>query len=500
MSSSDLVLRNSHAPTAKIIGIQFSMLSDEEKKKSSVAKIYVKDMYSGNKPVTNSLADIRMGVQEAGMICPTDHLDYINTPGYCGHIELARPVFYIQFLKDIMKWLHCVCFKCSKLLISKSKRKNYLKLDKQQRWKQVSEDCKNIRRCGEDSEDGCGCPQPTKIRKEGFAVIIAEWTTKTGSGEDKETKTMSIKLTPEMVYQQFKRISDDDVDFAGFDRLFARPESMICHTYLVPPPAIRPSVKHDAQQRSEDDLTHILLNILKINNVLQEKIAANAAANIIDEYTTVLQYFVAGLVDNKLPGVAALTNRSTRPLKSIKDRLNAKTGRMRGNLMAKRVDYSARSVITGEPNLSIVELGVPMAIAKNITKPVVVNARNRAFLTTLVRNGPDVHPGAKILKRREIDQPITLRYMERDTIVLNDGDIVHRHMMNGDYVLFNRQPTLHRMSMQGLRVRVMTEGNTFRFNVGIARPFNADFDKDSYAFFVNFLQEKKCRIRPLKIH
>lgn len=474
MSSNELILKNEEIPLAKIIGIQYTLLTDEEKLRSSVANIFVREMYRENKPVTNSLADIRMGTQDPGIICPTDNLDYINTPGYNGHIELARPVFYFQYLDDIKHWLHCVCFKCSKLLISKTKHKNLLNENPVKRWGMVVSECEKIKRCGQDTDDGCGYLKPTKIKTEGFATILLEWNTKSNTNTDKES--YSIKVTPEIAHNIFKRISDEDVDFAGFNHVFSRPESMICHIYLVPPPAIRPSVKHDSQQRSEDDLTHILLNIIKTNNSLLERINENAQANVIEQWTFVLQYFIASLVDNKLSGIAS--NRSNRPFKSIKDRINAKTGRMRSNLMAKRVDFSARSVITGEPNLSIEEVGVPLSIAKNITKPVVVNSRNKKFLTELVRNGPDIYPGAKILKRKNSERPMTLRYIDRESIVLNDGDVVHRHLMNGDYFLFNRQPTLHRMSMQGVRVRVMYSGNTFRFNVGIAKPFNADYDGD----------------------
>ena len=91
-----------------------------------------------------------------------------------------------------------------------------------------------------------------------------------------------------------------------------------------------------------------------------------APANVIEDWSTMLQYYIATQVDNKIPGVAAVAQRSGRPLKSIKERLNGKTGRVRGNLMGKRVDYSARSVITADPNISIRELGVPLKIAKNI--------------------------------------------------------------------------------------------------------------------------------------
>lgn len=459
--------------SSKIIGIQFSILSPEEIRKGSVAEITSKEAYINNKPVINGLFDPRMGVLEPGLICPTDGLDYMQTPGYFGHIELARPVFYIQYLSTIQKVLRCVCFQCSKLLISKEKYKQALKMQNQHRWKYVFELCKGIKRCGEDTEDGCGCLQPKKIKKEGMSSLFAEWANTSSEGEE----NIVIPLTPELVLKIFKRISDEDVTFMGFSPIFSRPDWMICQVLAVPPPAVRPSVKHDAQQRSEDDLTHILVNIVKSNKTLLEKMQNNAPENIINDWSVVLQYHIASMVDNKLPGASPAAQRSGRPFKSIKDRLNGKGGRMRGNLMAKRVDFSARSVITADPNISIRELGIPMKIAKNITKPVVVNRVNKAFLTQLVQNGPDDWPGAKILERKN-GQNITLRYLDRKSIVLEDGDIVHRHMMDGDAILFNRQPTLHRMSMMCHIAKIMKRGDTFRMNVADTKPYNADFDGD----------------------
>jgi len=457
---------------SKIIGIQFSILSPDEIRKGSVAEITSRDTYINNKPVIGGLFDPRMGVLEPGLICPTDGLDYMQTPGYFGHIELARPVFYIQYLSTIQKLLRCVCFKCSKLLISKEKYKQALKITGDARWKYVFSLASKMKRCGEDTEDGCGCLQPNKIRKEGLATIFAEWKNESEDGEN-----IVIKLVPEMVLKIFKRISDEDVSFMGFSPIWSRPDWMVCQVMAVPPPAVRPSVKHDAQQRSEDDLSHILVNIIKTNKTLQEKIQNNSPANVIDDWTTVLQYYVATQVDNKIPGVASVAQRSGRPLKSIKDRLNGKGGRMRGNLMAKRVDFSARSVITADPNISIRDLGIPMKIAKNITKPVVVNKINKAFLTKLVLNGPDEWPGAKILEKKN-GESITLRYVDRKSIVLEEGDIVHRHMMDGDPILFNRQPTLHRMSMMCHIAKIMKRGDTFRMNVADTKPYNADFDGD----------------------
>jgi DNA-directed RNA polymerase II subunit RPB1 len=484
---------------SKIIGIQFSILSPYEIQKGSVVEITSRDTHINNKPVLGGLFDPRMGVLDPGMICPTDGLDYVQTPGYFGHINLSRPVYYIQYLSTIMKICRCVCIKCSKLLIDKEKYNYLLKSNAETRWNKVFSLASKKHRCGEDSQNGCGCLQP-KIRKEGLATIIAEWNDKEEEFNNydfkKEDTKMTMKIIPEMMLKIFKKISDEDVNFMGFSPIWSRPEWMICQVLAVPPPQVRPSIKHDAQQRSEDDLTHIIINIIKANKMLQEKIEQNSASNVIDDWTTVLQYYIATLVDNKIPGVAAVAQRSGRPLKAIKERLNGKSGRVRGNLMGKRVDFSARSVITPDPNLSISQLGVPLKVAKNLTKPVVVTSKNINYLRKLILNGPDEHPGAKIYERKNGDC-ISLRYVDRDSINLELGDIVHRHMLDGDAILFNRQPTLHRMSMMCHIAKIMYKGDTFRMNVADTKPYNADFDGDEMNLHMPQDDESEIELKTL---
>ena len=459
-------------PVSKIVGVQFSMLSPDEIRKASVVEVTSKETYMNGKPVAGGLFDVRMGVLEPGLICRTDGYTYIDTPGYFGHIELARPVFHIQHLKEIMKIMKCVCFKCSRLLLNKDLHKHVLNMSPDERWSYVYREASKIKNCGESSDDGCGHKHMTKIKQEGMANIWAIWEKMGEAGEDKK-----IKISPEIALKIFKRISDDDVSFMGFSPVWSRPEWMICEVLAVAPPAVRPSVKHDAQQRSEDDLTHIYHNIIKYNNDLRDKIANNVASNMIERVQEFLQYYIAMIVNNKAKGAEPLAQRSGRPFNCIMGRLNSKNGRIRGNLMGKRVDFSARSVITGDPNLSIRQLGVPMKIAKNITKPIKVNDKNRDFLMKLVQNGPDTYPGAKILEKKNGENTY-LRYVDRLSIRLENGDTVHRHMMDGDAVLFNRQPSLHRMSMMCHIVKVMKKGDTFRMNVGCTKPYNADFDGD----------------------
>ena len=197
---------------SKIIGVQFSILSPDEIRRNSVVEVTSRDTYINNKPVIGGLFDPRMGVLEPGSVCPTDGLTYIETPGYFGHIELARPVFFVHHIKEIMKICKSVCFKCSKLRINKEQHKHILDKDADVRWTYVSELASKIKRCGEVTDDGCGCKQPDKIKLEGMSTIIASWTSML-SNADGADKTVDSKLSPESILKFFKIISDDDINF-----------------------------------------------------------------------------------------------------------------------------------------------------------------------------------------------------------------------------------------------------------------------------------------------
>ena len=205
-----------------------------------------------------------MGIVEPGLLCPTDGLDYIQTPGYFGHIKLARPVFYIQYLNIVVKILRCVCIKCSKVLVDKHKFDYLNELTPEQRWTKVFQLASKVKKCGDQNHNGCGCKQPAKIKREGLATIIAEWDSIDGIEAD-EPEKKTLTMSAELVQKLLKRMSDDDVSFLGFSPTFSRPDWMVCSVLAVPPPQMRPPVKHDASQRSEDDLTHILVTIIKTN-------------------------------------------------------------------------------------------------------------------------------------------------------------------------------------------------------------------------------------------
>lgn len=466
-----------------VVGVQFSIFSQKEIEDRSVVEVTSQATYEGSEPKIGGLFDARMGVLDNGKKCLSCGQTNHGCPGHFGHFRLSRPVFYIQFLSTVQNVLRCVCIRCGKLKIDKSLHENLTKRKGEARWKEVLKLCQPILRCGQEAEDGCAAIQPFKIERKGIATLIAHFDTDVVVDKSlalgtkapaKEIKEVVLEV--ETVHRLFRRISDEDVDFMGLSRHWCRPDWMICTVLPIPPPQVRPSVVQDNNTRSEDDLTHKLSEIIKSDHVLQKKIEDGASDEVIAEYTNVLQYHIATLVDNQIPGVAPSAQRSGRPLKSIQQRIGSKEGRIRYNIQGKRVEFSARSVITPDPNISIEELGVPMEIAMNLTFPERVTKFNKTKLYKFIQNGVDKWPGAKTIVRKD-GRMIGLKHMNTNEIVLYNGDVVNRHLIDGDIVLFNRQPTLHKMSMMGHRVKVLPY-KTFRLNVLVTRPYNADFDGD----------------------
>jgi DNA-directed RNA polymerase II subunit RPB1 len=469
--------------TEQIVSVQFGVMNPEEILRRSVCEVTSAATADGK---MGGLFDPRMGVLENGKVCRSCGQTNHHCPGHFGHLVLARPMYHTQFFKLLMKILRTVCWKCSKLLIDKQHNARILKLKGQARWEAALKACSGITRCGEDIEDGCGARQPTKYHDETVHRIVGDWkevpvvegvAAPEGAEIDGDKMTFHMPFEPEYIHRLLRRITDEDVEFLGFSRHWCRPDWMVCTVLPIPPPQVRPSVMQDNNQKAEDDLTSKLVDIIKVNTLLRNTIAGEKPKKqTIDDWTNVLQFHVATLVDNNIPGISPAAQRSGRVLKSLQQRLGSKDGRIRSNLQGKRVEFSARSVITPDPNISVKELGVPMKIAVNLTYPEQVTAFNIGKLYKLIQNGPDVWPGAKTIQRKG-GRTISLKHVNAHTIELNYGDIVHRHLMDGDVVLFNRQPSLHRMSMMAHIARILPY-NTFRLNVFVTAPYNADFDGD----------------------
>ena len=457
--------------TKDVSGLQFSIMSPDEIRKQSVVEVTKHETYDKDIPVVKGLFDIRMGTTDMGKVCNTCGLDNLECPGHFGHIELAKPVFNYHFIDITQKILKCVCFRCGKLKINKESNiiKDLKTKSNKKRWTDIYELSSNITRCGEENDDGCGCIQPTRYKLDGINGIQSVW-------KDLDIPVSETYLSAEYVKSLFEKISDEDCNLLGFSSNWCRPEWLICSVFPVPPPAMRPTVKQGDSQRMDDDLTHKLSEIVKYNNTLKNKINSFARKEIIDDWYKMVVYHIITFIDNEQQGISQATHRSGRPIKAIRQRLKGKEGRLRSNLMGKRVDFSARSVITPDPNIDLDQLGVPIKIALNLTFPEIVNTFNIEDLKSYIKNGPDVWPGAKSIIKRDGNR-YTINDNNKNDIVLEIGDKINRHIVDNDYVLFNRQPSLHKMSMMGHRVKVM-KGDTFRLNVSATSPYNADFDGD----------------------
>lgn len=468
--------------------IQFGIFSPEMIKDGSVCEIFLPDTYDGLEPKNNGVLDARMGILDRGKLCPTDMLDQESCPGYFGSVELAQKMYNIIYIPYLQKIMRCVCYRCGNVLINKSSPDVLKALGKKTgkaRFKTIYDLSTKVKRC--EHNDGCMTMQPNRYSKittekmkdkESPLKIFADFP----DSVVKDTGMARQQLiTPEMCYRIFRSISDEDVEFIGFNPKYSRPEWMLFSTIPVPPPAIRPSVRQDNNTRAEDDLTYALSHIVKYNKTLQDKMTADSVKTVMDSQEGLLQFTVFAYVDNNIPKIGKFNHRSSRrPLKSIKQRQSGKEGHMRGNIMGKRVDYSARSVISVNPNIKIDQFGVPLVIAMNLTMPEKVNDYNIKRLYQLVRNGPSKYPGAKSIMKLQPDGTyleFRLKYVDTATITLEKGDIVNRHLQDGDPALFNRQPSLHRMSMLCHYIKVV-KSNTLQLNLLVCKPYNADFDGD----------------------
>ena len=473
----------------RIKEIRFGLISPKEYRKMSVTRVITADTYDDDGfPIEMGLMDPRMGVIDPGLRCKTCGGRAGECPGHFGHVELIAPVIHVGFAKLIRKILRGTCRECSALLLDSNQKKKYL------------EQIRTMRKMGQPIEDitnevfkearkpktcmYCGAKQlDIKVEKPSTYVE------KMGDHDH--------KLMPSDIRVRLEKISNEDIEVIGMDPNNARPEWVILTVLPVPPVTMRPSITLESGQRSEDDLTHKLVDIIRINQRFQENREAGAPQLIIEDLWELLQYHVTTFMDNAVSGVPPARHRSGRPLKTLSQRLKGKEGRFRGSLSGKRVNFSARTVISPDPNLSVSEVGVPLSIAMEMTIPVNVTTRNIEEVREYIRRGPENHPGANYIERSDRRRiKITESNCEEMAEAIEVGWKIDRQLKNGDIVLFNRQPSLHRMSIMAHNVKVLPH-KTFRLNPAVCPPYNADFDGDEMNMHV--LQTEEARAEAMML-
>ncbi len=456
----------------RIERIEFGLLSPQMIRKMSVVEVTNETYYEEAYMQSGTVLDPRFGAPEPGSYCPICGNDRDHCPGHFGHIELALPVINVLFAEHIYNILRGVCHSCGRIKIEPEKIPKYIEKAKFLKEKMPDKYFTFVKQVIKEAYSKPVCPHC------GAKNIKIRW--EKPYKYYKETETGEVELSPSEIRELFERIPDDDLILYGFDKDAARPEWMILTVLPVPPLTVRPSIQLETGERSEDDLTHKLADIVKINNKIKRDKAAGSVAMALKNDYDVLQLHVATYMNNELPGIPPSTHRGTRRLKTLAQRLSGKEGRFRNNLIGRRVDFSARTVISPDSNLNINEVGVPVEIAKKLTVRTIVTPYNIEELRQYVRNGPDKHPGANyVIKTSKGGIRLYLKYANREFVAnnLEVGDIVERHLMDGDIVLFNRQPSLHRMSIMAHIAKILPY-RTFRLHLTVCPPYNADFDGD----------------------
>ena len=455
--------------TKRIESISFGVYSPKEILKQSVVKVITPEIYDKyGFPVEGGLMDMRMGVIEPGLSCKTCGQSYKNCEGHFGHLELARPILNVNFIDEISLCLQTTCQDCHRVLVPEDKipvmtkeiqdAKKRLGIEKFIKYySKFISPIKKVKTCPH-----CEAKQE-EIKLDKSSVFVFS------QGEKKRLLTTEIRF-------RFENIPETDLALLRLGNM--RPEWMLLTALPIPPVSMRSTITLQSGQRSEDDLTHKLTDVVRTNQRLHEHLLVGVPEAIIEDVWDLLQYHISTYMDNTITGLPPARHRNGDTLKSIAERIKGKKGIIRNNLIGKRVNYSARTVISPDPRLKLNEVGVPISVAKKLTVPEHVTEENLDTLKELVANGPDVYPGANYLitstglKKSIVPDLIDVLLEE-----IEPGYVVERHLLDGDSVVFNRQPSLHKLSMMGHVVKVLPI-KTFAINPGVCKPYNADFDGD----------------------
>ncbi|MFA4917166.1 MAG: DNA-directed RNA polymerase subunit A' [Syntrophales bacterium] len=466
----------------QVKAIVFGVLSPKMIVKMASAKIVTPELYDKEGyPVDGGLMDVRLGVIDPGLNCKTCGSKLKECIGHFGFIELARPILHIKFVDIIVTLLKCTCRDCGKILIPKQKMDVALQqlvvaeeeaglAGRREQIREIIASLKTINKCPH-----CKAKQ-FKITLEKPSTVI-----------ENEKRLTSIEIRARM-----EKISDEDCAVFGINPLFMRPEWAVLTVLPIPPVTMRPSITLESGERSEDDLTHKLGDIVRINQRLFENINAGAPEIIVEDLWDLLQYHITTFFDNEVAQLPPARHRSGQPLKTLTSRIKSKEGRIRHNLAGKRTNFCARTVISPDPMIGLHEVGVPFVVAMKLTVPEVVQTWNMEYLKKFVQRGPKEYPGANYIvrpdgRRKKITDEMKEQLLEE----LQPGYYVERHLLDGDVAIFNRQPSLHRMSMMCHRVRVLPN-KTFRLNPAVCVPYNADFDGDEMNLHIPQTEEARA--------
>ncbi|TDZ24948.1 DNA-directed RNA polymerase III subunit rpc1 [Colletotrichum orbiculare MAFF 240422] len=505
-------------------GIKFGIQSNQDIANQAVLEVsdrLLYDIENNRAPYQHGPLDPRLGTSSKTGKCATCHEALQNCTGHFGHVRLPLPAFHIGYLRFVMMILQDICKDCGKVLLTETERRAFLKelrrplldnLRRSQICKRINEQCRKVKNCmycgsvqGQIRKVGVlklahdkfvhynkstsakKVPPESKIR---FDESFAE--ARKNNGElDKHLRKAMEDMNPLRVLNLFKLISPTDCELLGLNPAEGRPEMFVWQFLPAPPVCIRPSVAQD-NASNEDDITTKLADIVWVSGMIRSALQKGSPVQTIMEQWEYLQLQVAMYVNSDVPGLQQPG--FGKAVRGFCQRLKGKQGRFRGNLSGKRVDFSGRTVISPDPNLGIDQVAVPQLVAKNLTYPERVSDYNIKKLKECVRNGPSIWPGAQqVIKNDDGGYKISLKFGNRNQVAqdLQVGDVVERHLEDDDIVLFNRQPSLHKLSIMSHLVKVRP-WRTFRLNECVCGPYNADFDGDEMNLHVPQTEEARA--------
>jgi DNA-directed RNA polymerase beta' subunit len=484
--------------------ITFGIYSPDEIRAISVCQVD-----NTKKTDYGSVYDPRMGTSLTSVICETCNEDACWCPGHFGHIELHEPIIHPLYYRNVLNLLSCVCFRCCKLMITKEQLEieGVINMKGPTRFNHIVEKVKKIGIC---CNDECRAEKPKlKLSTIDHTILMTHEVNK---------KTNSITMTTSEIHQILDNVSDADVRLMGFDPELSHPRNYILSVLPVLPPVDRPYVQVNGNIW-DDDITVQYFEIIKANEQIRQANINELEVTDIKRVKAIasLIFRISTTFNNNQNKAKHTTN--ARPIKGIKERLTGKEGQIRNNMMGKRSNHTARTVIGPDPTLKSGQIAVPEEMATVLTVPVRVMASNIEQLQQYVNNGlvqtivkDDEKKTCINIKRFRIGtRLIAGDIINRDGVVINVNDlnqrvmpgdvverggkeienikvsnrdypiqigmIVNRRLQDGDIVLLNRQPTLHKGSMLAMEV-LIRKHRTIRMNLAICKSFNADFDGD----------------------
>ena len=466
-----------------VVGTRIGVYSPEEIASVSTCTITDPGAYKLGVPIANGLYDARMGTVHHSLLCATCGQNEMGCPGHFGYIPLCYPVVNVEFIPVLLKLLGCVCYHCSQLLMGAQHPKMAAVAKEENARARLSllyqhtprnKSCTNPlpTEMGPDARI-CGGAQPTYTRDDCRIRV---------SGSE-----MSFSI--QKLWCILKFIPDDTLRQLGFDPVHSHPVNMLWINFIVPPPCARPPIRvRFAKNEVEDDLTVRLKAVVRCNATLLKAPAPWDTMMLDDSppgpqaagYLELCR-LIASYTDGKTRGDHVEYGAEKRSLRYRFAPECAKKGRMRGSIFGKRQDYCARSVITPDPYLGVGDIGVPMWMCLITTYPERVTGYNQHRLARAVALGSQQYPGANFIVRKGVEYALSPHSTVDRTI--REGDIVRRHLIDGDLVLVNRQPSLHKLSVMCHRVRVLP-GHSLRIHLGVTTAYNADFDGDEMNMLV----------------